>query len=124
MIDAVLKLKTHYMLCGLALSLILSGQTTQSDFQNSIGFADIKDLFSWIITEGKQLDLFAITAWSVWNQRNRDQVQASSIDLHQVAAAARTSLDDFHRSRWAGVSEVTGCSNISKPLASSSNGCG
>ena len=124
MIDAVLKLKTHYMLCGLALSLILSGQTTQSDFQNSIGFADFKDLFSWIITEGKQLDLFAITAWSVWNQRNRDQVQASSIDLHQVAAAARTSLDDFHRSRWAGVSEVTGCSNISKPLASSSNGCG
>ena len=52
------------------------------DFRNAIGFADFKDLVSWIITEGKQLDLFAITAWSVWNQRNRDQVQASSIDLH------------------------------------------
>lgn len=69
------------------------------DFRNAIGFADFKDLVSWIITEGKQLDLFAITAWSVWSQRNRDRVQASSIDLHQVAAAARTSLDDFHRSR-------------------------
>ena len=57
---------------------------------------DFKDLVSWIITEGKQLDLFAITAWSVWNQRNWVQVQESAIDLHQVAGAAKSSLDDFH----------------------------
>ena len=67
-------------------------------FQNSTGFVDFKDLVSWIITEGKQLDLFAITAWSVWNQRNWVQVQESAIDLHQVAGAAKSSLDDFHRS--------------------------
>ena len=66
------------------------------DFRNFIGFMDFKDLVSWIITEGKQLDLFAIMAWSVWNQRNR--VQESAIDLHQVAVAVKSSLDDFHRS--------------------------
>ena len=69
------------------------------DFQNSVGFVDFKDLVSWIIAEGKQLELFAITAWSVWNQRNQVRVQAFAIDLHQVAAAARTSLDEFHMTR-------------------------
>ena len=68
------------------------------DFRNSTGFVDFKDLVSWLITEGKQLDLFALTAWSVWNQRNRARVQESAIDLQQVAVAAKSSLDDFHRS--------------------------
>ena len=66
------------------------------DFRNFISFMDFKDLVSWIITEGKQLDLFAIMAWSVLNQRN--WVQESTIDLHQVSVAVKSSLDDFHRS--------------------------
>ena len=55
------------------------------EFRNSVGFADFKDLVSWIIAEGKQLDLFAITAWSVWNQRNKARVQASIIDFIKLS---------------------------------------
>ena len=47
-----------------------------------MGFADFTDLVSWIIAEGKQLDLFAVTAWSIWNQRNKARVQAYASDLH------------------------------------------
>ena len=35
------------------------------EFQNSVSFADFKGLVSWIIAEGKQLDPFAVIAWSV-----------------------------------------------------------
>ena len=69
------------------------------EFRNSVSVADFKDLVSWIIAEGKQLDLFAVTAWSVWNQRNKARVQASIIDLHQIVAATRISLDEFHMTR-------------------------
>ena len=64
-----------------------------------MGFADFTDLVSWIIAEGKQLDLFAVTAWSIWNQRNKARVQAYASDLHQIAAAARINLDEFHMTR-------------------------
>ena len=69
------------------------------EFRNSVGFADFKDLVSWIIAKGKQLDLFAIIAWSVWNHRNQARVQGSASDLHQIAATARIRLDEFHTTR-------------------------
>ena len=71
---------------------------TEWDFRNSTGFLDFKDLVSWLITEGKNLDLFTLTAWSVWNQRNRARIQEPATDLQQIAVAAKSSLDEFHRS--------------------------
>ena len=38
------------------------------EFHWSTNFENIKMLVSWLIEEGKQLELFAYTAWSVWNQ--------------------------------------------------------
>ena len=69
------------------------------EFRNSVDFADFKDLLSWIIAKGKQLDLFAVTTWSMWNQRNKARLQASAIDLHQIATATRINLDEFHMTR-------------------------
>ena len=69
------------------------------NFQNSVGFTDFKDLVSWIILEGKQLDLFELTAWSVWNQRNQVRLQVLATALHQVVAALNTSLNNFHMKR-------------------------
>uniref|UniRef100_A0A7N2MU32 Reverse transcriptase domain-containing protein n=1 Tax=Quercus lobata TaxID=97700 RepID=A0A7N2MU32_QUELO len=68
------------------------------DFRNSTGFLDFKQLVSWLITEGKNLNLFALTAWSVWNQRNRARLQEPANDLQQIAVAAKSRLDDFYMS--------------------------
>ena len=41
------------------------------NFRNSVRFMDFKELLSWIIAEDKNMELFAVTAWSIWNQRNK-----------------------------------------------------
>lgn len=48
------------------------------NFRNCIEFMDFKELLSWIIVEGKLLELFAFTAWTIWNQRESSQVAATS----------------------------------------------
>ena len=40
------------------------------NFRNSVKFMDFKGLLSWFITEDKNVELFAITAWSVWCKIN------------------------------------------------------
>ena len=41
------------------------------NFKNLVRFMDFKELLSWIIAEDKNMELFAVTAWSIWNQRNK-----------------------------------------------------
>ena len=41
------------------------------DFKSEVEFMDVKELLSWLIAEGKSLELFAYTTWMVWNQRNK-----------------------------------------------------
>ena len=36
-------------------------------FRSEVEFTDVKELLSWLIAEGKPLELFAYTAWMVWN---------------------------------------------------------
>ena len=59
-------------------------------------FDNIKPLVSWMIEEGKQLELFAYTAWIVWNQRNQVKVRVPTTALHQILEVSRTMLYDFH----------------------------
>ena len=66
------------------------------DFRWSTNFENIKMLVSWLIAEGKQLELFAYTAWSVWNQRNQVKVRAPAIALHQILGVSRTMLHEYH----------------------------
>ena len=40
-------------------------------FKFEVGFFYVKELLSWLIVEGKPLELFAYMAWMVWNQRNK-----------------------------------------------------
>ena len=51
---------------------------------------------SRLIEEGKQLELFAYTAWTVWNQRNQVRVRVPATTLHQIPEVSRTMLYDFH----------------------------
>ena len=40
-------------------------------FRSEVEFIDVKELLSWLIAEGKSLELFAYTAWMVWNQETK-----------------------------------------------------
>ena len=64
------------------------------DFHSSFSFVDFKQLVSWIVEEGKQLELFVYMAWLVWNQRNQVRVRVPATALHQLAEVSRTTLND------------------------------
>ena len=63
---------------------IVWANQTLWDFHCSMEFDNIKQLVSWMIKEGKQLELFAYTAWTVWNQRNKVRVRVPTTALHQI----------------------------------------
>nr|XP_023876693.1 uncharacterized protein LOC111989131 [Quercus suber] len=64
--------------------------------RNHVEFGDFKQLVSWIAAEGKHLELFVFTAWSIWQQSNKVRVRAAATALHQVAEVARNALAEYH----------------------------
>ena len=64
-------------------------------FRGRVGFVDFKESISWMIAEGKPLELFAVMAWMIWNQRNHVRLHRPAAAFHQVAALASTSLTKF-----------------------------
>ena len=62
---------------------------------SEVGFSDVKELLSWLIAEGKPLELFAYMAWMVWNQRNKAQLNLQAIPLHQVVEQVKEMLAQF-----------------------------
>ena len=64
-------------------------------FRSKVGFSDVKELVSWLIAKGKPLELFAYTAWKVWNQRNKARLNLQVIPLHQVADQAKELLAQY-----------------------------
>ena len=50
-------------------------------FRFEVEFTDVKELLSWLIAEGKSLELFSYTAWMVGNQRNKVRVNQQAILL-------------------------------------------
>ena len=64
-------------------------------FRGRVGFVDFKELISWMIAEGKPLELFAVTAWMIWNQRYHVRLHRPAAAFHQVATLASTSLTKF-----------------------------
>ena len=73
---------------------IVWADLTLWDFRSSVNFVDFKQLVSWIVEEGKQLELFVYMAWLVWNQRNQVRVRVPATALHQLAEVSRTNLND------------------------------
>ena len=64
-------------------------------FRGSTSFLTFKELLSWLIKNSQHVDLFAVTAWSIWNQRNRVRMHQPSCGLHLLAATAKDRLDEF-----------------------------
>ena len=67
----------------------------------------MKELLSWLIVEGKPLELFAYTAWMVWNQRNKVRVTQQAVSLHQLAEQAKQKLTQFRVDRQNSEVQVT-----------------
>ena len=52
--------------------------------RSKVEFLDVKELLSWLIVEGKSLELFAYMAWMGWNQSNKTRLNLQAALLHQV----------------------------------------
>ena len=39
----------------------------QWSFRHEVGFSSVKELLSWMVEKGMPLELFAFTAWRIWN---------------------------------------------------------
>ena len=48
-----------------------------------------------MISEAKNLELFAVTAWTVWNQCNKVRLNQIATTLHQVASISRAWWQEF-----------------------------
>ena len=58
-------------------------------------FLGFKELLSWLITNTQEVELFAVTAWSIWNQRNRVRMHQPSCCTHLLAATTKEKLAEF-----------------------------
>ena len=84
----------HALWSCLEVDIVWADQTLW-DFRCSMDFDNFKQLVLWIIEEGKQLELFAYTAWSVWNQHNQVRMRVLATALHQIPEVSQTILNDF-----------------------------
>ena len=64
-------------------------------FRRSRSFLSFKELLSWLLMNTQEVELFAVTAWSIWNQRNRVRMHQPSCSAHLLAATAKESLAEF-----------------------------
>ena len=67
----------------------------QWSFRGDIQFLTFKELLSWIIKHTQLLELFAVTVWSIWNQRNRVRLNQPADDIHQIARLLKNWLSEF-----------------------------
>ncbi|XP_075645311.1 uncharacterized protein LOC142616321 [Castanea sativa] len=64
-------------------------------FRGEVQFVSFKELLSWIIRHTQQLELFAVTVWSIWNQRNQARLNQPADAIHQITHLSKTWLVEF-----------------------------
>lgn len=65
------------------------------DFRFTSEFANFKYLVAWLVPHGKNSEMFAMLAWSIWNQRNKVRRQEPNCSLHLLAQIAKDLLWEF-----------------------------
>ena len=58
-------------------------------------FMDFKELLSWVIQQVKNLELFAMIAWSIWTQRNQVRLAQLNVYLHLLAQVSKDWHEEF-----------------------------
>ncbi|KAK9983964.1 hypothetical protein SO802_033489 [Lithocarpus litseifolius] len=64
-------------------------------FRNEVQFLSFKELLSWIIKHTQLLELFAVTVWSIWNQRNHVRLNQPADAIHQIAYLSKKWLAEY-----------------------------
>ena len=59
-------------------------------------YVDFRELLSWILENHSQPELFAMTVWTIWNQRNQIRHHVLSCITDQIAQVALEKLNEFH----------------------------
>ena len=67
----------------------------QWSFRGDVQFLTFKELLSWIIKHTQLLELFVVTIWSIWNQRNRVQLNQLANAIHQIALLSKKWLAEY-----------------------------
>ncbi|KAL4626029.1 hypothetical protein ACB092_05G065900 [Castanea dentata] len=58
-------------------------------------FMDFKELLSWLVKHQQNVELFFITTWSMWTQRNQVRLNQPSCSSHLLASMAKERLEEF-----------------------------
>ena len=66
------------------------------NFRASVQFVTFKELLSWLIKNNHQLEIFAVTSWTIWNQRNWVRLNQPANSLHQIPHITKTWLANYH----------------------------
>lgn len=56
---------------------------------------DFRELRSWILENHAQPELFTMTIWTIWNQRNQIRHHVSSCSSDLIAQVALEKLNEF-----------------------------
>nr|XP_023919081.1 uncharacterized protein LOC112030645 [Quercus suber] len=63
--------------------------------RGSLTFFTFKELLSWLIKNQQHVELFSVTAWTIWNQRNQVRLNKPSCSSHQISQLAKERLQEF-----------------------------
>ena len=64
-------------------------------FRGSTTFQDLRELLSWMIKQGRDVELFTYMVWVVWTQRNQVRLQKPAQALHQLPQLCKDRLLQF-----------------------------
>ena len=64
-------------------------------FRGSTAFQDFRELLSWMMTRGRDVELFSYMVWAVWTQRNQVRLQKPAQALHQLPQLCKDRLLQF-----------------------------
>ena len=65
------------------------------NFRQAINPTNFKELLSWILNNHGQPELFAMTTWGIWNQRNHVRLHKPCCASDQIATQAKERLQEF-----------------------------
>ena len=70
-------------------------RTAHCQARQDANFLNFKELLSWILRESSKVELFAMIAWGIWNQRNQAWLNHAAASLHQIFQISEEKLAEF-----------------------------
>ena len=58
-------------------------------------FLSFKELLSWMVEQQNNTELFAMTAWMIWRQRNQVQLYQAACNVYQIAQQSKKMLAEY-----------------------------